>query len=212
MPELEGNVLEQSLWRNLQPTLNAGNAHAEFGEYIPNHKRLVKMAGLCQNWKIHFQFSRIVAQAHSAYTRVIEHPEGIKPMNANEQAVAAVLAKYESALNASDTESVMPLYTEDGVFMSPYSHSAVGAAAVRNAYEAVFKAITLKVKFDVAEVVQLAPEWIFARTNSAGTTADHLTGATSAEGNQELFIFKKETDGAWKIARYSFSSTNPPQH
>src|SRR6266851_7479205 len=127
-------------------------------------------------------------------------------MNPNEEAVAAVLAKYEAALNSSDTEAVMSLYTEDGVFMPPYGQSAVGVAAVRKAYDAVFKAITLSVKFNVAEVVEMAPGWVFARTNSAGTTTDHATGAKSAEGNQELFIFKKGAEGAWKIARYSFSS------
>lgn len=132
-------------------------------------------------------------------------------MNSNEKAVAAVLAKYEDALNASDTEAVMPLYTDDGVFMPPYSQSAIGKAAVRKAYDAVFKAITLNVKFNVAEIVEMSPNWVFARTNSMGTTADHTTGAKSAEANQELFIFKKGADGAWKIARYSFSSTNPPR-
>jgi uncharacterized protein (TIGR02246 family) len=131
-------------------------------------------------------------------------------MSANE-AVAAVLANYEAALNASDTDAVMPLYSEDGVFMPPYSQSAVGKAAVRKAYDAVFKAITLSVKFNVAEVVEMAPGWVFARTNSTGTTTNHATGAKSAEGNQELFIFKKGAEGGWKIARYSFSSTNPPQ-
>ena len=104
----------------------------------------------------------------------------------------------------------MPLYTEDGVFMPPYSQSAVGAAAVRKAYDAVFKAIKLSVKFHVAEVVEMAPDWAFARTNSAGTVTVHATGAKSAEANQELFIFRKGTNGTWKIARYSFSTTNPP--
>ena len=132
-------------------------------------------------------------------------------MTANEKAVAAVLAKYQDALNASDTEAVMPLYAEDGVFMPPSSQSAIGAAAVRKAYDAVFKAITLSVKFNLAETVEMSPDWVFARTNSAGTTTDHATGAISAEGNQELFIFKKSRDGAWKISRYSFSSTNPRQ-
>ena len=93
-----------------------------------------------------------------------------------------------------------------------YSQSAVGAAAVRKAYDAVFKAITLNVKFTIAEIVELASGWAFARTNSAGTTTDHATGAKSSEGNQELFIFRKDADGAWKIARYSFSPTNPPRH
>lgn len=132
-------------------------------------------------------------------------------MSATAEGVRTLLAKYNEALNASSTDAVMPLYVEDGVFMPPYSQSAVGAAAVRKAYDAVFKAITLNVKFTIAEVVELAPDWAFARTNSAGMTTDHATGRKSAEGNQELFIFKKDQDGAWKIARYSFSPTNPPQ-
>lgn len=130
-------------------------------------------------------------------------------MSATKDAITALLAEYNDALNTSSTDAVMPLYAEDGVFMPPYSPSAIGAEALRKAYDAVFKAITLKVKFTISEIVELAPEWAFARTNSAGTTLDHATGAKSAEANQELFIFKKDSDGCWKIARYSFSSTNP---
>jgi hypothetical protein len=36
----------------------------------------------------------------------------------------------------------------------------------------------------------------------------HATGESVAEGNQELFISQKIA-GAWKIARYCFSTTNP---
>jgi uncharacterized protein (TIGR02246 family) len=133
-------------------------------------------------------------------------------MSATTEGVTALLETYNEALNASSTEAVMPLYAEDGVFMPPYSQSAVGSSAVRKAYDAVFKAITLNVEFTIAEIVELGPGWAFARTNSAGTTTDHGTGRTSSEGNQELFIFKKDSDGAWKIARYSFSPTNSPQH
>ena len=132
-------------------------------------------------------------------------------MSATTEAVTALLAKYNDALNASSTDAVMPLYAEDGVFMPPYSQSAVGSAAVRQAYDAVFRSITLNVKFTISEIVEMAPDWAFARTNSAGVTTEHATGAQSAEGNQELFIFKKDCNGAWKIARYSFSPTNPPR-
>jgi uncharacterized protein (TIGR02246 family) len=126
-------------------------------------------------------------------------------------AVMSLLSSYEAALNGSNAAAVMPLYAEDGVFMPPNNQSAVGAATVRQAYDAVFKAIKLNLKFTVAEVVQVAPNWAFARTNSAGTVTVNATGAKSAEANQELFIFKKGADGAWKIARYSFSTTNPPR-
>ena len=47
-------------------------------------------------------------------------------MSATTEAVTALLAKYNEALNASSTDAVMPLYAEDGVFMPPYSQSAVG--------------------------------------------------------------------------------------
>jgi uncharacterized protein (TIGR02246 family) len=131
-------------------------------------------------------------------------------MTPNEQAVAGVLAAYNAALNASDTNSVMRLYAEDGVFMPAFSPSAVGAEAVRKAYDAVFATIRLTVKFDIAEIVELSPDWVFARTNSAGTTLNHATGATTIEGNQELFIFRKDKDGKFKIARYSFAPTKLP--
>jgi ketosteroid isomerase-like protein len=83
-------------------------------------------------------------------------------------------------------------------------------AAVTKAYDAVFKAITLNVKFTITELVVMSPEWAFVRTNSAGTNKINRTGVVSTEGNQELFIYNKGADGKWRIARYSFSSTNPP--
>jgi uncharacterized protein (TIGR02246 family) len=130
----------------------------------------------------------------------------------DETAIRATLEKYQDALNASSTDQAMPLYEDDGVFMPPYSQSAVGKTQLRQAYDAVFKAITLHVKFTIREVVQMSPNWAFVRTNSAGTNKVNSTGAMSAEGNQELFILHKGADGAWKIARYSFSSTYPPPH
>jgi len=129
-------------------------------------------------------------------------------VNANEKAVAAVLGNYQDALNKSDTDAVMKLYAFDGVFMPQNSPSSVGTDEVRRAYDAVFQTIKLTVKFNVAEIVEIAPNWVFARTNSAGTVKVHASGAGGQEANQELFLFQK-IDGAWKIARYCFSTTNP---
>jgi uncharacterized protein (TIGR02246 family) len=129
---------------------------------------------------------------------------------ADDAAIRKVMSSYEAALNGSNTDGVMPLYAEDGVFMAPNNPSAIGKSSVRQAYDAVFKAITLKVKFTIDELVVMSPQWAFVRTNSAGTQRINASGTTSAEANQELFIFKKEQDGNWRIARYSFSTTNPP--
>ena len=122
----------------------------------------------------------------------------------DEAGIRETMAAYNTALNGGKTAAVLPLYTEDGVFMPPYSQSAVGKSAVAAAYSKVFAELQFDVKFTIAELVVMAPNWAYVRTNSAGKKL--------AEANQELFIFKKGDDGKWRIARYSFSPTNPPAY
>jgi uncharacterized protein (TIGR02246 family) len=141
-----------------------------------------------------------------------ERPAQSEPSVAadDESAIRSVMASYNEALNSGSTDAAMVLYAEDGVFMPPYSQSAVGREAVRKAYDAVFGELKFNVKFTIAELVVMAPNWAYVRTNSAGVTGHASTGKTTAEANQELFIFRKGEDGQWRIARYSFSPTNPP--
>lgn len=124
--------------------------------------------------------------------------------------IERTMAAYNIALDGGDTAAVLPLYTADGIFMAPYTQSFVGRDAVKTAYDKVFAELKFDVKFNIAEIVQMAPDWAFVRTSSAGTTLHHSTGKSTSEANQELFILKRSNDGLWRIARYSFSPTNPP--
>lgn len=126
-------------------------------------------------------------------------------------AIEALLATYERALNASDADTVMTLYTEDGVFMPQHSLPNVGERAVRAAYDAVFRAITLNIAFRIDEIETLGGGWAFARTRSAGTVTINASGQQGPEANQELFLLTKSGGGEWKIAHYIFSTTNPPR-
>ena len=134
---------------------------------------------------------------------------GAHAASSDHKNIHAVLKTYEQALNASDVAGVLKLYTRDGVFMAQHNPSAVGIDAIEVAYENVFKAIDLNVAFDIVEIEEIADNWAFARTNSAGTTTINATGDKIAEGNQELFVLQKNDDSKWKIARYGFSTTNP---
>jgi uncharacterized protein (TIGR02246 family) len=126
-------------------------------------------------------------------------------------AIESVLATYKAALNASDTETVLTLYTADGVFMPQHSLPSVGADAIRAAYGGVFNAIKLEIDFEIDEIAQVAPNWAFVRTRSEGFVTINATGDRVPEANQELFVFTKTNAGEWRIARYIFSTTNPPR-
>jgi uncharacterized protein (TIGR02246 family) len=124
-------------------------------------------------------------------------------------AVKAVLKSYEHALNASDVDGVVRLYTDDAVVLAPNAPSAVGIDAVRATYTGIFQAIDIDLTFDVAEVNVVSKDWAFLRSTSHGTVTNLADGAQIPGKSQELFVLHK-VEGHWKLARYSFSSTLPP--
>src|SRR5438309_1211305 len=126
-------------------------------------------------------------------------------MDAHEQAIAVVLARYAEAANNSDAAALAELYTDDGVLMAQNSPPAVGKAAVHAAYAAMARAIKLDTAFEIAEIRLLAPDWAFLCSTSTGTIRLLQPGIDFPEANQELFLFQM-VEAAWKIARYSFST------
>jgi uncharacterized protein (TIGR02246 family) len=118
-------------------------------------------------------------------------------------AIEKLLFSYRDALNTSDVNKVLPLYTSDGVFMPSNAPSAIGQEQVKAAYEFVFSQIQLNIEFYIDEMV-VNGDYAFARTTSKGTTLIHANKQTVAEENRELFVLQK-TNGQWKIARYMFN-------
>ncbi len=117
--------------------------------------------------------------------------------------VEKLLYAYRDALNASDVNKVLPLYTNDGVFMPSNAPSAIGQEQVKESYEFVFKTIKLNIEFFIDEIV-VKDDFAFARTTSKGTTLIYATGQTVPEENRELFVLQKRNE-QWKIARYMFN-------
>ena len=151
--------------------------------------------------------SLIVAVAALALSAGVDAAD----QHADREKIETVLSTYEKALNASDTDTVLRLYADDGVFMAQHSAPNVGTEALRAAYDGVFQAITLNIEFTVDEIHQASPVWAYARSRSEGFVTINATGDKGPEANQELFVFQKQDDGSWKIARYIFSTTNPPR-
>ena len=127
--------------------------------------------------------------------------------SASERGVRATLFAYQDALNDSDVDRIIALYTDDGVFMAQHRAPAVGRAAVTEAYQTVLSVIDLDIAFIIDEVEVLG-DTAWARTRSAGTTTILANGAEVTEGNQELFLLRRQ-GGEWRIARYIFSTTQP---
>ncbi|MBZ3695236.1 YybH family protein [Phyllobacterium calauticae] len=125
-------------------------------------------------------------------------------------ALTKQLDRYEKALNASNLDEVMMLYTDDAVFMPQNFPTQIGRDAVRDTYGKIFQAIKLDVRFGIDEMGEFSDGWAYARTHSKGTATVLANKKQTMEGNQEMFLFRRDNDGTWRFARYIFSSTNPP--
>ncbi len=132
----------------------------------------------------------------------------IETMNVDQQAIRDVVEQFETGLNASSISAVLPLYAPEGVFMPPGSLASAGTNALRIAYNALFAASSLQIKFTIVEVHQVSADWGFARTNSAEVNTAHANGASAPQANHALFIFQRIA-GDWKIARYCFCAMKP---
>ena len=123
--------------------------------------------------------------------------------------IQEIISRYESALNASNTVDVLKLYGKNPTFMPQHAAAQVGRDAVKHAYDNVFNNIKLDVKFTTHEV-EVFGDTAWARTSTAGKTRILANDVVVNEGNNELFIFKKE-NGDWKIHQYLFSTNQPRQ-
>ena len=123
------------------------------------------------------------------------------------EAIERVLGNYENALNNSDVEAAVALYTEDGVFMPTEAPTATGTEEIRASYTHVFNMIQLSIKFQIDEI-EVDGNLAFAKTGSKGEVKVLAADITVPEENRELFVFQK-VNGAWKIARYMFNKTKP---
>lgn len=121
--------------------------------------------------------------------------------------IKELIKTYEIALNANDLEKILALYGREPVFMPQHAPALVGRDAVRAGYKQVFETLKLNIRFEVHEIEE-AGDWAWVRTSSAGRTRILAAGVEVTEGNNELFIFRRE-GGEWRIHRYLFATNQP---
>ncbi|AKD05482.1 hypothetical protein PKOR_03335 [Pontibacter korlensis] len=112
---------------------------------------------------------------------------------------------YQDALNASDVNKVISLYTNSGVLMANAAPTAQGAEQVKGTYQYVFDNFKYTLQFDILGV-EVKGNTAFARSISKGSFVIKASGQNVADENRELFVFEKE-NGQWKIARYMYNKT-----
>ena len=102
--------------------------------------------------KIILNITLVTGLMISSFGNQTEPLNTIAMKTSEKENIQELLLSYQDALNASNVDQVMKLYTVGGVFMPSNAPTANGTDQVKGAYEYVFSNIKLTIKFDIEEI------------------------------------------------------------
>jgi ketosteroid isomerase-like protein len=121
---------------------------------------------------------------------------------------AAAHRAYVAAINSNDTETLMADLTDDMVYQAPNEPEIVGKEAVRKWVAGYFDAYrTTWEKNSIGFTV--IGDWAFERYEYKSSDIDKKTGAVTTDKGKGVNIFRRGTDGKWRVAIDGWSSDIP---
>ncbi|GAB2867870.1 SgcJ/EcaC family oxidoreductase [Pseudoduganella ginsengisoli] len=118
----------------------------------------------------------------------------------DEQAIRAVIAQWMDATRLGNVDAVLPLMTEDVVFMVPGQPPMTG----RDSFAAGMRgmATTHRVMPDsVVEEVAVSGDMAYCRTRLEVRIEPLGGGAAVRRAGYTLSVFRRSADGQWQLAR-----------
>lgn len=115
---------------------------------------------------------------------------------------------YVAAINSNDTDTLMSDMTDDIVYQAPGEPEIIGKDAVRRWVAGYFDAYRTKwQKTSIGFTV--VGDWAFERYTYKSTDVDKKTGAVTTDKGKGINIFRRGTDGKWRVATDGWSSDTP---
>ena len=116
----------------------------------------------------------------------------------------------EVAINTGDLESFAALYVEDPIVLPPNEAILVGKDAWHSWSKPLWDQFDMEETITVEET-EIAGDRAFARGAYTVRTTPKAGGETVEEVGKGIMIFKRQSDGSWKISHNIWNTDNPSQ-
>lgn len=124
------------------------------------------------------------------------------------EAINRVLSYHVAAVNAGDVGANLRGFTEDIVYLPPDAPPMRGKKALEALIRAGVESFAAKIEM-VPEETTVAGEWAFQWGTIKGAFQSHEGGDRMSLDGKWLYIYQRQTDGTWKIARDIYNSNVP---
>ena len=129
-------------------------------------------------------------------------------VEADIEAIKALLAHNSSGINSGDLEGWINQFTEDAIFMPPNSAVLKGKEAVREFARPWYEHLDMEFDLTIDEI-EVHGNWAFARWSYSGRYTPKAGGETIQDNGKEIWILKRQSDGSWKCSHIIWNSNDP---
>ncbi len=125
------------------------------------------------------------------------------------EAINRLLSDHVVAVNAGDVHANLATFAEDIVYLPPDAPPLQGKEALAALIRAGVESFAARIEM-VPEETTIAGEWAFQWGTIKGVLQSHEGGDGVSLDGKWLYIYQRQTDGTWKIARDIYNSNVPP--
>lgn len=125
------------------------------------------------------------------------------------QALEAANAKFVEAFNRGDAAAVAALYTDDATLLPPSSDLIRGRQGLQDFWSAAMKAGLKDVALTTVDV--WGSEDTACEIGKYSVTVQPEGQERRADSGKYLVVWKRQTDGSWKLQADIWNSNLPPQ-
>lgn len=112
---------------------------------------------------------------------------------------------YIVAINSNDVDTLMSDLTDDIVYQAPGAPEVIGKAAVKAWVASYFAAY--RTKWEKTSIgFTVSGDWAFERYTYKSTDTDKKTGAVTTDIGKGINVFRRGSDGKWRVAIDGWSS------
>jgi len=118
----------------------------------------------------------------------------------------------EQVLNASlsgDVEGVMSMYTDDAILMPPNDTTLFGKAEIRAWWEDYFRFFRVTSNVESERELTVVGDQAYERSMFSVTIVPKEKGARILDEIRSLAVWRRQSDGNWKITHQIWNSTKP---
>jgi uncharacterized protein (TIGR02246 family) len=129
---------------------------------------------------------------------------------ASQQQVRAAADRIWAAVARTDAAAALAEYDDDAILLGPGTPMVQGKPAITKVITDTFAAVTFRdVKGSITDIT--VSEDLGIETGTYAWTVVAGNGSPMPDKGKYIHVWRRSSDGAWKVIRYIINSDLPPQ-